>query len=70
MNSNIFTGRIFKYIRKLKIANMWISEMENDTEELKLTHEDITERTPLRNKLHNFKGFHENPKRKTRAVLY
>ena len=42
--------------------------MENDIEELRITHEDITERTPLRNKLHNFKGFQEKPRRKTGAV--
>ena len=34
----------------------------------KYTQEDITERTPLRNKLHNFKGFQEKPRRKTGAV--
>ena len=54
MNSNWITGRIFKYIRKLKMVNIWISETENDIEELQITHEDITERTPFRNKLHNF----------------
>ena len=32
------------------------------------THEYITERTPLRNKLHNLKGFQEKPRRKTGAV--
>ena len=37
-------------------------------EELQITHEDITERTLLRNKLHNFKGFQEKPRRKTGAV--
>ena len=46
------------------MANTWISEMENDIEELKITHENITECTLLRNKLHNFKGFQEKPKRK------
>ena len=50
------------------MANTWISEMENHIEELQITHEDITERTPLKNKLHNFKGFQENPRRKTGAV--
>ena len=70
MNSNRLTGRIFKYryIRKLKMANIWISETENDIEELHITHEDITEHTPLRNKLHNFKGFQEKLRRKTGAV--
>ena len=38
--------------------------MENDIQELQITHEDITERTPLRNKLHNLKGFQEKPKEK------
>ena len=42
------------------MANTWITETENDIEELKITQKDITERTPLRNKLHNFKGFQEN----------
>ena len=60
MNSNRLTGSIFKYIRKLKMANTWISETENDIEEVQITQEDITERTPLRNKLHNFKGFKKN----------
>ena len=50
------------------MANTWISETENDIEELQITHEDITERTPLRYKLHNFKGFHEKPRRKTGAA--
>ena len=67
MDSNRLTGRIFKYIRKLKMINTWISETENDIEERQITH-DITERTPLRNKLHNFKGFQEKPRRKTGAV--
>ena len=57
MNSNRFTGRIFKYFRKLKMSNTWINETENDFKKLQITHEDIEERTPLRNKLHNFKGF-------------
>ena len=30
MDRNRLTGRIFKYIRKLKMANTWISETEND----------------------------------------
>ena len=50
------------------MTNTQISEMENDIVELNVTHEDITERTPLRNKLHNFKCFQEKPKRKTGAV--
>ena len=50
------------------MANTWISEMENDIQELQITQEDITERTPLRNKLHNFKGFQEKPRRKTGAT--
>ena len=53
---NRLTERISKYIKKLKIANTWISETEN-IKELQITHEGITERTQLRNKLHNFKGF-------------
>ena len=46
-----------KYIRKLKMHNTWINETENDIEELQITHEDFTKRTPLRQKLYNFKGF-------------
>ena len=38
---------------------------QHSGEKIQITHEDITERTPLRNKLHNFKGFQENPRRKT-----
>ena len=45
------------------MANTWINETENDSEELQITHEDIAFRTPLRNKLHNFKGFQEKPRR-------
>ena len=41
------------------MANTWIKEIENDIEEFQITHEDITEGTPLCNKLHNFKGFQE-----------
>ena len=67
-NSNRFTGRIFKYVRKLKMANTQISETKNDIEKFQFTHEDITERTPLRNKLHHFKSFQEKPRRKTEAV--
>ena len=33
--------------------------MENDIEELQITHEEITEHTPLRKKLHSFKGVQE-----------
>ena len=55
MNCNRLTVRIFKYCTlELKMANIWFSEKENNTEEFQITHEDITERTPLRNKLHNF----------------
>ena len=43
MNSNRFTGRIFKYIRKLIMANTEINESENDIEELNIKHEDFTE---------------------------
>ena len=68
MNSNRLTGRIFNYIRKPKITNTWINETENDIEEFQITYEDITERPPLRNKLHNFKGFQEKPRRKAGAV--
>ena len=50
------------------MANTWINETESDIEELQITHEDITERTPLRNKLHNSRGFQEKPRRKTEAV--
>ena len=50
------------------MANTWISETEDDIEELQITQEDITERTPLRNKLHNFKGFQEKLRRKTGDV--
>ena len=49
------------------MANTWISETQNDIEKLQITHEDITESTPLKNKLHNFKGFQEKPRRKTGA---
>ena len=50
------------------MANTWISETENDIKKLQITQEDITERTPLRNKLHNFKGFQEKSRRKTGAA--
>ena len=42
--------------------------MENDIEKLHITHEDITERTPLRNKLHHFKCLQEKSRRKTGTV--
>ena len=42
--------------------------MENDIEELQITHEDVTDRTPLRNKLRNFKGFQKSREKKTGAV--
>ena len=48
MNSKRLTRRILKYIRKLKMANAWINETENDIEELQIRQEDISERTPLR----------------------
>ena len=64
MNSNRFTGRIFKYLRKLKMANTWISEMENDIKEFQIMQEDITEHTPLRHKLHNFKVSRKNQEEK------
>ena len=41
------------------MANTLINKTENDIE-LKITHEDIIERTALMNKLHNFKGFQKN----------
>ena len=50
------------------MANTWISETENDIEELQITQENIKECTPLRNKLHNFKCFQEKPRRKTGAI--
>ena len=50
------------------MANTWISETENDIEKLQIIHENITECTPLKNKLRNFKGFQEKPKRKTGSV--
>ena len=46
------------------MANTWIIETENDIEEFQITQEDITKRTPLRNKLHNFKGFKKNREEK------
>ena len=68
MDNDRLTGRIFKYIRKLKMTDTWISETKNDIEELQITQEDITERTPLRNNLHHFKGFQEKRRRKTGAT--
>ena len=50
------------------MANTWISETENDIEELQITQEDITERTPLRNKLHSFQGFQEKPRKKKQEL--
>ena len=44
------------------MANTWINETENDIEVLQFRHEDIT-RISLRNMLHNFKCFQENPRR-------
>ena len=46
-------------LRKLNMTNTWISETENDIEELQITHEGIIERIPLRKRLHNFKCFQE-----------
>ena len=46
------------------MANIWINETENDSEELQITHEDITKCTPVRNKLHNFKGYQVKTRRK------
>ena len=39
MNNNRLIGRLFKYITKLKVTNRWISETENDIEELQITQE-------------------------------
>ena len=64
MNNDILTGRIFKYVTKLKMVITWIIETENGVKELQVIHEDITERIPIRNKLHNLKGFQENPEEK------
>ena len=50
------------------MANTWINETENDIEELQSTHADITECTPLRNKLYYFKGFQE--KREEKQELF
>ena len=50
------------------MANTRINETEINIEELQITHEDIAERTPLRNKLHNFKGLQEKSRRKAGAV--
>ena len=46
------------------MANTWITETENNMAELEITQEDITERFPLRNNLHNFQGFQENSRKK------
>ena len=69
MDSNRLTGRIFKYIRKLKMSNTWINETQIEIEELEITHEDIIQRTPVSNKLHNFKDFQEKPRKKNRSCL-
>ena len=68
INSYRVTGRIFKYITELKIANTSINETENDIEEFQITHEDIIERIPLRNKLLNFKGFQEKNPEENRSL--
>ena len=59
MNSNRLTGRIFKYsvLENWKWPIHGSMKLKNDIEELQITHEDFIEHTPLRNKLHNFKGF-------------
>ena len=44
MNSKRLTERIFKYIIKFKMANTWMSEAEDDIEELQISHENIAER--------------------------
>ena len=49
------------------MANTLINKTENDIE-LKITHEDIIERTALMNKLRNFKGFQQKPRRKSGAT--
>ena len=46
------------------MTNTWNNETGNDIEELKITHEDITECTPFRIKLHNFKVFRKNVEEK------
>ena len=46
------------------MSSTWINETENDIEELQITHEDITERTPLTNKLHILKVSRKNPEEK------
>ena len=48
------------------MANTYINERETYIE-LKL-HMKTLPNIPLRNKLYNFKGFQEKPRRKTRAV--
>ena len=50
------------------MSNTWISETENNIEELQITYEDLIECFPFRYKLHNSKDFQEKPKRKTGAV--
>ena len=50
------------------MANTWINVTENDIEELYITHEDMTEPIPLRNKLHHFKGFQEKHRTKTKSL--
>ena len=41
-----------------------INGTENYIEDLQNTHEDVTERIPLRSKLLNFKGFQEKSRKK------
>ena len=50
------TGRTFKCITTLQNWK-WINETGNYIEEHQITHEHITERIPLKNNLHNCKGF-------------
>ena len=46
------------------MANTWISETENDIEELQIIYENITERAPVGNKSLNFKGSRRNREEK------
>ena len=67
-NSNRFTGIIFRYTRKLKMANTWINKTENDIGELQITDEDLTERYSTQEQATYFKGLQEKPRRKTGSV--
>lgn len=68
MEPERLTGRLFNYIRKLKMDNTWTKETEKDILELNITPQDIQNRSPLRNKLVKSKGFLEKPKKKTGAT--